>query len=1206
MTHTVAMHGEEKVFGLSQKQALASIESSRQTPRPLMGCAGANAMRSGLAICLAALAAALPASLGAQAFQPVAGLSFTMPVGGPSPLPQVLTAASDAAPTQIKFKAAASTASGGNWLQLPSGFTEGDPATTPSAIQIGVIDAVAKTLAAGSYTGQIVLTSVDGKITLKIPVTLTVSPPTAAFFDSLPGQITFSMETASGNGPPSQSFQIRNAGAGTLSWTVTASTLIGSGWLKVSSAKGSGTSTVMATILPLSLPGGGTTAGTYLGQLTVSTSGSTVTIPVAVNVGAADHPAFEQANALNFTMPYGTADPLPQVLTVASAATAVGLEPVSFKFLAAVFNAKGGDWLHIPSALAEGNSGTTTWALPVTVSQTGLQQSLAPGIYTAEILITSVDSSRSMTLPVTLTVTSPSTTAFFDNLPGSIDFSLENSAAFPPPGQPFQIRNAGTGPLNWTGTATTSDGGSWLHLSATSGTAPSPVTVTISPGSLPGAGQASGTYTGQIVLLAAGQSVTIPVSVTVGDSSFPAFAQVNALNFTMPYGTVDPLPQVLTVASAATSVGVEPVEISFKATVSCSKGGDWLHIPSAFAEGNSGTTTWALPVIVSQTGLPQALEPGIYTAEIVITSTDGFEVMTVPVTLTVTSSSTAAFLGNLPGGVTFSMATGGSAPSPQSLEIRNAGTGTLNWTVASSNTSDGGKWLVLSAASGTAPGRLTVSVAAQNLPGGGQAAGTYSGQIVLSAAGVQVAIPVTVSVGASVFQFKPSTALNFTQPYGGASPPAQDLTIDSTDAKISFGAAAATATKGGNWLQIPNGFAEGGSAHTPYSTFQVNVNGAGLNPGAYLGQILFTSAENAEAQIVPVTLTVEGSTAAAAPVITPAGAHYATAPAVTITDATPDSAIYYTTNGTAPTASSAIYSGPVQVEASETLKAIAAAAGYPNSPIASAAYYIGVPTAKPTFSPVAGPYTSAQTVTIADATTAAIIHYTTNGQSPTVDSPTYTSSLTVSATETIEAIAVADGYAPSTVATATYMIHPPADQPTFSPKPGPYTSAQTITISDATKNATIYCTTNGDTPTVTASDLCKSSIQVSATETIKAIATAPGYTQSAVAAGTYTITLTTATPTFSPAQGTYTGTQHVSILCATTGATIYYTTDGSPPTASSNKYANPIAVSASETIEATAVALDYAQSATAIAVYTIKPAAVAAAAPPKTPPPPGH
>jgi len=265
-----------------------------------------------------------------------------------------------------------------------------------------------------------------------------------------------------------------------------------------------------------------------------------------------------------------------------------------------------------------------------------------------------------------------------------------------------------------------------------------------------------------------------------------------------------------------------------------------------------------------------------------------------------------------------------------------------------------------------------------------------------------------------------------------------------------------------------------------------------------------------------------------------------------------------------------------------------------------------VPTAKPTFSPVAGPYTSAQTVTIADATTAAIIHYTTNGQPPTVDSPTYTSSLTVSATETIEAIAVADGYAPSTVATATYMIHPPADQPTFSPKPGPYTSAQTITISDATKNATIYCTTNGDTPTVTASDLCKSSIQVSATETIKAIATAPGYTQSAVAAGTYTITLTTATPTFSPAQGTYTGTQHVSILCATTGATIYYTTDGSPPTASSNKYANPIAVSASETIEATAVALDYAQSATAIAVYTIKPAAVAAAAPPKTPPPPGH
>ncbi|MBP7796975.1 MAG: SBBP repeat-containing protein [Elusimicrobiales bacterium] len=158
--------------------------------------------------------------------------------------------------------------------------------------------------------------------------------------------------------------------------------------------------------------------------------------------------------------------------------------------------------------------------------------------------------------------------------------------------------------------------------------------------------------------------------------------------------------------------------------------------------------------------------------------------------------------------------------------------------------------------------------------------------------------------------------------------------------------------------------------------------------------------------------------------------------------------------------------------------------------------------------------------------------------------------------------------------------------PTFSPEGGTYATAQSVTISCATSGATIRYTTDGSNPSEVAGTIYTSEIIINKTTTLKAIAYKTDWATSSVATATYTFQV--ATPTFSPGGGTYKTQQSVTISCATSGATIRYTTDGSNPSKTAGTiYTSEIIISKTTTLKAIAYKTDWATSSVATATYTI-------------------
>lgn len=287
--------------------------------------------------------------------------------------------------------------------------------------------------------------------------------------------------------------------------------------------------------------------------------------------------------------------------------------------------------------------------------------------------------------------------------------------------------------------------------------------------------------------------------------------------------------------------------------------------------------------------------------------------------------------------------------------------------------------------------------------------------------------------------------------------------------------------------------------------YQVGVvaSGACVSTDTAYSNILFLSVTN-----------TDSATVVARPIIAPGTGTYDNPMMVTLSCATPNAEIYYTTNGNIPVPGTGFtrkYTGPFQVIQTTTVRAIGIRAGLSNSPVAVSNLTITNPgiAATPVISPGTGSYSGMQTITMSSSTSGVSIYYTTNGNNPVIGVPNsftrlYTGPFSINTTTTLKAIAVKSGIQNSLIATSVVTITSPSptvSTPVITPGTGIFSGPQSVSISTSFEGASIYYTTNGNVPVVGTgfTRLYTGPFTVSATTTVRAIAVATGAVNSAVA-----------------------------------------------------------------------------------------------------------
>ena len=337
----------------------------------------------------------------------------------------------------------------------------------------------------------------------------------------------------------------------------------------------------------------------------------------------------------------------------------------------------------------------------------------------------------------------------------------------------------------------------------------------------------------------------------------------------------------------------------------------------------------------------------------------------------------------------------------------------------------------------------------------------------------------------------------------------------------------------------------------------------------------------------------------ATPVITPGSESFSGTVSVSITDATGGSTIFYTTDGSAPVPGQGTtkqYSTALNLNSTTPVKAIATAPGDTNSATAMATYTFipSQPAATPIITPKGGKISTTQPISITDSTTGAAIFFTTDGSTPSPGTGTtqqYGTPFTLPASATVKAIATASGFATSAVSAESFTVQRVV-VPVLAPTGGAILTTQTVSITDGTTGAAIFYTTDGTTPSpgTGTTQQYLAPFTLSAPATVKTIATESGFQASAPGSATYTFQKASP-PVVTPKNGTIATTQTINLTDTTTGAAIYYTTDGTVPApgqGTTQQFSSPFTLSASGPLKAIAIATGYLNGALTTTSFTLQ------------------
>jgi hypothetical protein len=475
--------------------------------------------------------------------------------------------------------------------------------------------------------------------------------------------------------------------------------------------------------------------------------------------------------------------------------------------------------------------------------------------------------------------------------PSTLTFTASVGAANPP-SQTISISNTGGGSaLTWTA----SSSASWLTISASSGTTPSPVTVSANT-----SGLASGSYSGTITITAPGapnSPQTVPVSLTVANiwlsSNFGtqglqgwAFSPLGlsagwtVINQAVQYngggntqifaGNSGWTDYTLAVPIKLSSVNNWPGGIRGRMNPTTGAGyAVWLYPAQGLVilyrcaawNIDQGLVQLAQAPVsfdtinfhtVSMTFKGTQVQV-LYDSNVVITAVDATypsglvalegdnRVVTYGNVVVTGPSSNTATLAPSTSSLNFSANLGGPNPPAQTVQLTNGGGGSLVWTGTSS-----ANWLSVAPALGTTPGTLQVAANSASL-----GAGNYSATITLVALGAANSSQV-INANLTVISPPPSIALSpgsmsFTANVGQPAPPSQMLAV----MNAGSGSFSYTASTDATWLSAsPTSGSTTGSV-------TVAVNPAGLTSGTYSAHVIVTASGISNSpQSIAVTLMV--------------------------------------------------------------------------------------------------------------------------------------------------------------------------------------------------------------------------------------------------------------------------------------------------------------------------------------------------------------